>query len=141
MLYRLLRSDEKWEDGLRAKSPLSETTVYEHVTSGSWGSQSKYISTCGSLHAVLSFRLNCKDNSSIVKIWEKNLPIDKIDLRTEENRKKYLIYGNYDSNNIFNRFANKFEEVLLVGNVPETHVELLTESDCPSGKLPNIVPP
>jgi hypothetical protein len=133
MLYRLLRPDEKWKDGLRAKNSLSDTTVYEHVTSGSWGGQSKYISTSGSLHAVLTFRLKSTSNSSIVKIWEKNLPIDKIDLRTQENRKKYLIYGNYDGNNIFNSFANKFKEVLLVGNVPETHVELLTESDFHSG--------
>ena len=139
MLYRVLRPDEKWEDGLRAKSPLSERTVYEHVISGSWGWQSKYISTCGSLHAVLSFILNSTNNSSIVKIWEKNLPIDKIDLRTNENRKKYLIKGNYDGNNKFNGFANKFEEVLLVGDVPVTHVELLTKSDFPSGILPCTV--
>ena len=139
MLYRVLRPDEKWEDGLRAKSPLSETTVYEHIISGSCGPQSKYISTCGSLHAVLSFILNSTNNSSIVKIWEKNLPIDKIDLRTNENRKKYLIKGNYDGNNKFNGFANKFEEVLLVGDVPVTHVELLTKSDFPSGILPCTV--
>lgn len=56
-LYRLFRPDEDGQDGLKAKSPLSDTTVFEHVTSGSGGLQSKYISTGGSLDAVKTFRI------------------------------------------------------------------------------------
>jgi len=52
-------------------------------------------------------------------------PVVKIDLRTQENRNNYCT----DDNDEFNNFANKFEEVLFVGYIPETHVELLTKSD------------
>ena len=52
MLYRLLRPDEKWKDGLKAKDPKSKTSVFVHVTKGSYGPQSKYILTCGSSDAV-----------------------------------------------------------------------------------------
>ena len=77
-----------------------------------------------------------KSNPRIVKIWEKNLPVVKIDLRIQENRDNYHIGNNANENEKFDNYARAFEEVLLVGYVPETHVELLTASDFPSGQFP-----
>ena len=57
----------------------------------------------------------------IVKIWENNLPVIKIDLRTVENRKMYYMDRDRD-NIVLSNCAKKFDEVLLVGHVPETHV-------------------
>ena len=136
-LYRLLRPDETWMNGLSAKDPSSSISVFEHVTKGSRGSKSKYISTCGSLNAVLNFKIN-SSNSTIVKIRENDLQTEKkIDLRTQENRNNYYTHKNAQEDiDRFNNFANKFEEVLLVGNVPGMHVELVTKSDFPPGKCP-----
>jgi hypothetical protein len=81
MLYRLLRRYESIENGLIAKDPLSDESVYNHITSsGKVGFQSKFISTCGSLSAVLKFA-GVNEFPRIAKIWEKNLPVVKIDLR------------------------------------------------------------
>jgi hypothetical protein len=127
MLYRLLRPDENIENGLMATDPLSDTTVFQHVCKKTDSTlKSKFISTCGSLQAVLAFKGDIP-NPIIVKIWEKNLPVVRIDLRTKENRNKYCT----DANNFFHDEAMLFQLVLLVGYVPETHVELYT----PSGLL------
>jgi hypothetical protein len=129
MLYRLLRRYESIENGLIAKDPLSDESVYNHITSsGKVGFQSKFISTCGSLSAVLKFA-GVNEFPRIAKIWEKNLPVVKIYLRIQENRDNYHIGNNANENEKFDNYARAFEEVLLVGYVPETHVELLTKSD------------
>ena len=129
MLYRRLRPDESWQFGLSAKNDLSDTTVFEHVTTGSQESKSKFISTCGSLNAMFKFTNKWVYSGRIVKIWEKNLPVVKIDLRAQEYRDNYHIGNNANENKKFDNNARAFEEVLLVGYVPETHVELLTKSD------------
>jgi hypothetical protein len=74
----------------------------------------------------------------IVQISEDNLPVVKIDLRTSSNRSIHYLPGN-DSNeliNKFNNYANKFEEVLLVGDVPASHIKPMNESDFASVQLP-----
>ena len=74
----------------------------------------------------------------IVQISEDNLPVEKIDLRTSANRSIHYLPGN-DSNeliNKFNNYANKFEEVLLVGDVPASHIQPMTEADFLSALLP-----
>ena len=49
-----------------------------------------------------------------------------IDLRCQENRDDYIEYDDdEDSISKFNNFANKFEEVLLVGRVPARCLELM----------------
>ena len=128
MLYRLLGPNENWQFGLSAKNALSDKTVFKHVTTGSRVSGSKFISTCGSLNAMLRFTDNCYNSIKIVKIWEKNLPVVKNDLRTKENWGKYCAKHNGSVNND----GCKFDEVLLVGYIPKTHVELLTNSDFPA---------
>ena len=128
MLYRLLRPEESCEDGLRAKNPHSNTSVFVHVTRGSYGPQSKYISTCGSWEAVNSLRSKSRSPGQIVKIHEDKLPsrVKIIDLRYQENRDDYIEYDDdEDSISKFNNFANKFEEVLLVGRVPARCLELM----------------
>ena len=139
MLYRLLRPDEDWQLGVSAKDPNSTKSVFDHVINGSsWGWQSKYIATCGSLNSVLTFRSNSVKPGKIVQISEDNLPVVKIDLRTSANRSIHYLPGN-DSNeliNKFNNYANKFEEVLLVGDVPASHIQPMTEADFLSALLP-----
>ena len=128
MLYRLLRPEESCEDGLRAKNPHSNTSVFVHVTRGSYGPQSKYISTCGSWEAVNYLRSKSSNHEQIVKIHEDRLPskVKIIDLRCQENRDDYIEYDDdEDSISKFNNFANKFEEVLLVGRVPARCLELM----------------
>ena len=63
----------------------------------------------------------------IVQISEDNLPVVKIDLRTQENRNNSYTYMNSkDVIDKFNNYANLFEEVLLVGDVPASHIQLET---------------
>jgi hypothetical protein len=139
MLYRLLRPDEDWQLGVSAKDPNSTKSVFDHVINGSsWGWQSKYIATCGSLNSVLTFRSKSVNPGQIVQISEDNLPVAKIDHRTSSNRSIHYLPGN-DSNeliNKFNNYANKFEEVLLVGDVPASHIKPMNESDFASVQLP-----
>jgi hypothetical protein len=125
MLYRILREDENIENGLMATDPLSDTTVVEHVCHMN-GSilKSKFISTFGSLQSALLCSNICQ-TQKIVRIWEKNLPVVKIDLRTKENRNKYCT----DANVLFHDNIRISQLVLFVGYVPETHVELCTSSD------------
>ena len=97
MLYRLLRPEENWQDGLMAKDSFSVTSVLDHVINGSNpGWQSRFISTSGSLNAVMTFNRG-KLNPIIVKIWEKNLPMQIIDLRTPEERRGHYIVGSCGS--------------------------------------------
>jgi hypothetical protein len=139
MLYRLLRPDEDWQLGLSAKFPNSTTSVFEYVSNGSWGSYSKYISTCGSLNSVLSFRSKSRNpRAQIVQISEENLEIEKIDLRPATNRMQFYINCSYSNKSIntFNNFARVFEEVLLVGHVPASHIQPMKETDFVSEQLP-----
>ena len=63
----------------------------------------------------------------IVQISEDNLPVVKIDLRTQENRNNYYTYMNFkDDIDKFSNYAKLFEEVLLVGDVPASHIQLET---------------
>ena len=124
---------EDWENGLSAKSPNSDVSVFKYVIKGSKRKlKSQYIATCGSLNAVLMFRRNSTTKEArIVHISEDNLPVVKIDLRTWSNRRKHYepeIERNSSINN-FNNFARIYEVVLLVGYVPRTHIQLMDESD------------
>ena len=127
MLYRLLRPDECCGDGLRAKNPNSTTSIFDHVIRGSYGTPSKYISTCGSWEAVNSFRNKSCNPGLIVKIQIDKLPsgVAIIDLRKQENRYQYI--DNVDNDLIckFNNFANFYEEVLLIGIVPAWCLEVM----------------
>jgi hypothetical protein len=143
MLYRLLRPDENWENGLSAKSPFSDVSVFDHVISGSsMDFNSKYISTFGSLNAMLKFRSkSLTPGAQMVQIVEDDLPvIEKIDLRTSIIRRNQYIPDHPQFPNAlinkFNNYAKKFEEVLLVGNVPKSHIQLVDVASFVSVRLP-----
>jgi hypothetical protein len=78
-----------------------------------------YISTFGSLNAMLNFRSkSMTPGAQMVQIVEDNLPvIDKIDLRTSGIRSEQYILDHPQYPNAlinkFNNYAKKFEEVLL----------------------------
>ena len=91
MFYRLLRQDESIANGLCAKNIDSTTSVFVHVINGSYGPQSKYISTCGSLAAVDDLRSKSTQPGNIVKIDEDNLrlnDVEIIDLRCKKNQRR-----------------------------------------------------
>ena len=139
MLFRLLRLDENLQNGLSAKDPNSGISVLTHVING--GKSSKYISTCGSLSAVLEFKSHCVvPGTVIVKILDEKLPVDvvKIDLRTPADRLPWYTNGPNcgELNYKFDNFSSKFEEVLIDGYVPNTLLQLLTRSDFPPGACP-----
>ena len=146
MLYKVLRPDEylllKESYGLKATHPDSYTSVFNHViNTNSAEYQSPYILTCGSLSSVLKLRTAAQYRTAgIVQISEDNLPVAKIDLRTFSSRRKHykLDRDNYDSINLFNNAAREYEMVLLVGHVPNMHVQLLSESDFNEEQLPVI---
>ena len=84
-------------------------------------------------------RLSKKNSKrQIVQIFEDNLPVIKIDLRLSSNRKNHYVLEreSISSINRFNNFARVYEEVLLVGYVPKTHVQLMNESDFYCEQLP-----
>ncbi|XP_063419261.1 uncharacterized protein LOC134702100 [Mytilus trossulus] len=127
-VYRLLRPEENYENGIRAKNPNSSTSVFRHVLGGSWGPTSKYISTCGSLQALRDFASKSRRPGEIIKIKIDMLPenVEIIDLRDYLKRMEYIEHTN-DEDEIrkFNNFANKFEEVLLAGCIPASCIELV----------------
>jgi hypothetical protein len=87
---------------------------------------------------VLEFRRKSwTRDAQIVQISEDNLPVVKIDLRTASNRKNHYNLGS-DSNasiNDFNNFARVYEEVLLVGYVPEHDLRLNSSTEF---RLPQV---
>ena len=143
MLYRLLRPDENSQLGLWAKNPESNVSVFDHVIKGSSREfDSRYISTFGSLNAMLKFKSKCwNPDAQMVQICEDNWPVnDKIDLRTLEFRSGHYICDNLEYPNAlinqFNNHAKKFEEVLLVGHVPPNKIQLVDVASFVSVRLP-----
>uniref|UniRef100_K1PNZ0 Uncharacterized protein n=1 Tax=Magallana gigas TaxID=29159 RepID=K1PNZ0_MAGGI len=60
ILYRLLRADEDPAKGLTAKDPNSVVTVDSHVSYGSYGSDSRYISCSKTLEGINEFASHSK---------------------------------------------------------------------------------
>jgi hypothetical protein len=78
---------EQWKDGLRAKDPNSDVSVFNHVINGSSeGNNSKYIWTSRNLAAVNTFESKSTNPGQIVQISENDLRVIIIDLTTQENR-------------------------------------------------------
>lgn len=116
ILYRLLRPDEDPKNGLTAKNPNSNVSVDDHVTKGSSGLPSKYISCCKSLKAVEEFAFkSVVYPKRIVRIeLNKHWPsiTNIIDLTEKETRETKIL------NEKGRNFAKHFEEVLVVGKIP-----------------------
>lgn len=140
-LYRLLRSDEDpEEDGITAEEPDAEGTVHDHV---SYGSKfcSQYISTSASWDAIMTFanyKLSYPKRIARINVdkLEDIGDLTFIDLTDEDNRDEFL----HDAR--ANNFARKFEEVLIIGEIPPSCIDNVyvihepeseTDSDSDSG--------
>lgn len=144
-VYRVLRSDEKPQNGITAKDPNSIIGAAYHVA---WGSdpikkeKSKYISTCQLLkdaermaHIHLN---NFREMCTIVQIdlhrWKKeeNAPyVREIIPVWDINERMKIIHKekpDIATQTNFHRFADindGFQEVLLVGYVPKEYLTVL----------------
>ncbi|XP_062594975.1 uncharacterized protein LOC134256345 [Saccostrea cucullata] len=113
-VFRFLRSDEDLKKGLSAKDPDANVSVEKHVVSGTDdGFKSQFISCCKTLKAALIFAKKSHTYPKrIVKI--KIRPsINILDLTIPDNQMKYFPFNQKAKN-----YANKFKEVLILGDVP-----------------------
>ncbi|XP_061173720.1 uncharacterized protein LOC133182888 [Saccostrea echinata] len=125
ILYRLLRPDEDPSEGLSAKDPFSDVSVEDHVTYGSGGSESRFISCCKSYSAIERFV--AKTWTSPIRIVEIDIDeddpdiIEIIDLTDPETLDEYFEEDNWKGRN----YASWAEEVLIVGTIsPDCITEL-----------------
>lgn len=133
-VYRLLHPKENPDHGIFAKDIKSELPAVFHVV---WGSSeqaegSKYISTCLNLNDVEKLaKGNICLNGDIVSINVDKAPVTEIIHVWDANVRTHLL----EENNIeldfgpefiskFHNFANSYNEVLLVGNIPKDCVTL-----------------
>ena len=116
-----MRPEEDPEEGLTAKDPTANISIEDHVLHGSkFNADSQYISCCETLSAARLFASKSRNMTRIVKIEiDKNTPgiIDIIPLSDFE-----IEWTDYKGRN----FANKFQEVLVVGHIPKECVTLLS---------------
>lgn len=138
-LYRLLRGDEyPLELGITAKIPSATVSVYDHVYSGSSydyvGSQ--YISTSASLAAITEFASHTTKCLpvriaviNVEALMATGADVSFLDLTIEVNRAKFLtppvlippvLIPPVLNPDKANNFANKFQEVLITGNIPKS---------------------
>ena len=115
-LYRLLRDDENPQiNGITAFMPNAIMSVHEHVSGGSYTS-SQYISTCATWEAVVEFASRSttfpRRVATINAQALTSTGVGFIDLTTEE--KRWMLLNDDRARN----FARKFQEVLIVGEIP-----------------------
>lgn len=93
-----------------------------------FGSKSKYISTCGSLQAVINFAAESMSPGQIIIIDIHKLPADVeiIDLRDFSERMKYIEHSHdVDATRKFHHVTSRFQEVLLAGYIPNSCIQLV----------------
>ena len=140
-LYRLLREDEWHYETIckihgttratlngpsKAKNPDSDVSVLKHVDVGSYSPRhSKYISTSASQQAIEMFARKSKAKVKMVAKVSCHLlkDVDYIDLTDKAIRDEHIPQ---DEDRACN-FAKKFQEVLLVGEIPERCVHSFQE--------------
>ncbi|XP_062598051.1 uncharacterized protein LOC134259489, partial [Saccostrea cucullata] len=114
----LLRPNEDPSRGLSAKDPSSDVTVEEHVTHGSRGPASRFISCCKSYSAIERFVANTWTYPvRIVQIDIDELDPGIIEIIDLTDPKIVDVYFNKDNERGRN-FASWAEEVLVVGRIP-----------------------
>ncbi|KAK3103267.1 hypothetical protein FSP39_017994 [Pinctada imbricata] len=124
-LYRLLNETDDPDVGITSKDPDADEEVEEHVGHGSAaGYESQFISTTSNYDAVYDFaQLTYKTFIRVVKIDLEKLKmeseIEVIDLTDEDIRDEHIKFQRAD------RFAQKFDEVLLVGCIPPSCIKLI----------------
>lgn len=144
-VYRLLRPDERAQFGISAKSKFSDVTAAYHVALGSSidRKDSKYISTCLNFNdALLISTKNRFLNGDIVSINVDNAPLTVIHVWNAEVRKQINIeqqVTDTDIKNKFETFAEYFNEVILVGDVPANCMQIETYKQFLPNFFGNIV--
>lgn len=121
ILYRLLRADEDPAKGLTAKNPHSDVTVDFHVSYGSNGPDSRYISCSKTLEGITEFASNSTTfprRIVRIEINENNPDIKRIIDLTNFHERNQHVFTQRGIN-----FARKFDEVLVEGRI---HAECLT---------------
>lgn len=123
-VYRLLRPNELYKEGLRPKNIESKASLHQHVAAGSKGLHSRFISCCYTLHALRRLA-GLTNHPSLVRevvrinISKLNLEeVKVIELFIEDVREKHIKEGSKAWG-----FAENFQEVILE---PKT----LVSADC-----------
>ena len=115
-----MRPKKDPEKGLTAKDPIANISIEDHVLHGSSPNvKSKYISCSETLSAARQFASKPYNKKRIVKIEiDRNTPgiIAIISLSDAE----------IEWTDTGRNFANKFQEVLVVGHIPKECVTLLS---------------
>ena len=126
-IYRLLRFDESYSNGLKPKNINSYTSLERHVERGSRGVEPRYIFCCKTLSGLRRLGVYTNESSrvrEVVRINISKLDRDKvkvIDLTDCDTRRHYI-----NSSSLAWGFAEKFDEVILdpvVSHVPKECVE------------------
>ena len=115
---RLRNTRAKLNGSIKAKNPNSDVSVLKHVSVGSYSPKhSKYISTSASRQAIEMFARNSKSKIKMVVKIECQLlrDVDYIDLTDQGTRESHIPLDDERACN----FAKKFQEVLLIGEIPE----------------------
>lgn len=119
-VYRLLRPNEPYKDGLRPKNIESNASLHQHVAAGSKGVHSRFISCCYTLHALRRLAGLTNNPSLVREVVRINVTklnreeVKVIELLIEDVREKHIKVGSKAWG-----FVEKFDEVILE---PKTHV-------------------
>lgn len=119
-VYRLLRPNEPYKDGLRPKNIESKASLHEHVAGGSKGLHSRFISCCYTLRALHRLARLTKHPSLVREVVRINITklnreeVKVIELLIEDVREKHIKVGSKAWG-----FVEKFDELILE---PKTHV-------------------
>lgn len=120
-MYRLLRANESYSQGLRPKHISSKITLEEHVENGSKGNCSRFISCSGTmdgLHRLIRLTNECWRVRIVVRINLTKLKdfeeVTIINLTDKNVREKDI-----DRHSKAWGYAHNFEEVVLA---PKSHI-------------------
>lgn len=111
----MLRADEDPAKGLTAKNPNSGVSVDSHVSFGSYGSDSRYISCSKTLEVINEFASHSKTFPKRIvrlKTDENDPEIKRIIDLTDPHELRQHVFTQQGIN-----FARKFDEVLVEGRI------------------------
>ncbi|XP_062604925.1 uncharacterized protein LOC134266722 [Saccostrea cucullata] len=124
-VYRILRFDETYHNGLRPKNIFSRVSLQQHVERGSKGQESRFISCCKTLYGIERLGSLTNEFQRIRQVVRINITKLKdrarvIDLTKEEIRARHIspystAWG----------YAERFEEVIIdpTSHIPSECVE------------------
>ncbi|XP_045206834.2 uncharacterized protein LOC123559076 [Mercenaria mercenaria] len=122
-LYRVLRTDEDVSGGIRAKRPMANYTIEEHVANGSYMS-TQFISTTASLESAKDFARKSfgytPGSRNVPRIDTSRLGqiVQYTDLTNST-----VLYGQIPDDERAQNFARKFNEVVITGHIPANCID------------------